>query len=251
MDDSDAAGAVPAKPAARTAAEMATSAARPYASAQPRAVWAVAFLLAVAVASVILLLGTIVQIGQLNQVLAGTEVPTRNLERSDLLLQLGAIGYSVAFVASMVAFSMWFHRTYRNLPALGAKNLLTKPGWAVGSFFIPILNLFRPYQAAREIVVYSDPEYAGDRLASSLGAPALLKWWWGAWIIGNVVSRMGDRVTDLAEEAESLIIARVITGMAEIVLLSAGIMAIVIIRRATADQDARNSCMTKADITAP
>src|SRR5664279_2860174 len=52
----------------------------------------------------------------------------------------------IGYVAGSVCFSMWFHRAYRNLPTLVNGQLLTTPGWAVGSFFIPFLNLFRPYQ---------------------------------------------------------------------------------------------------------
>ncbi len=51
-------------------------------------------------------------------------------------------------IASAVFFLMWFHRVYRNLPALGAAGLKYTPGWAVGFWFIPFLNFVRPAQAA-------------------------------------------------------------------------------------------------------
>lgn len=41
----------------------------------------------------------------------------------------------------------WIYVAHKNLPALGAENLRFRPGLAVGSFFIPIYNLWGPFQA--------------------------------------------------------------------------------------------------------
>jgi Domain of unknown function (DUF4328) len=38
----------------------------------------------------------------------------------------------IGFVLTGIVFLMWIHRAYSNLPALGARNLETSPGWAVG-----------------------------------------------------------------------------------------------------------------------
>jgi hypothetical protein len=210
-----------------------------YASARHRATWTVAGLTAVALSLLFVIIANIVQVVQLNQAIAGNPPTRAELERSDRFLQYGGIGYALAFLISAVSYSMWFHRAYRNLPALGAKNLLTKPGWAVGCWFIPILNLFRPFQAAREIVVYSNPGYAGDKLASDVGAPDLLKLWWATWIIGNVLARVAMKVTESAEDASALVAARSIHALDDIILLSAAILAIFIVRRATRDQEER------------
>lgn len=48
----------------------------------------------------------------------------------------------------VITFLMWFHRAVRWGHALGAP-ISDTPGFAVGSFFIPILNLFTPYNIAR------------------------------------------------------------------------------------------------------
>ena len=60
-------------------------------------------------------------------------------------------------LATSVAFLMWIHRAYRNLPALRGTPLKCSPRWAVGYYFIPILNFFRPYQVMKEIWRESDP----------------------------------------------------------------------------------------------
>src|SRR5262249_39937269 len=44
------------------------------------------------------------------------------------------------FVITAIAFLIWFHRAHRNAAHLGAKGLTFTPAWAVGWFFIPIMN---------------------------------------------------------------------------------------------------------------
>jgi len=60
-------------------------------------------------------------------------------------------------VAIPVAFLMWIHRAYRNLPALGATRLDYTPAWAVGWFFVPFISMIRPYYVTAEIWRLSGP----------------------------------------------------------------------------------------------
>jgi len=47
-------------------------------------------------------------------------------------------------IALYVAFIMWFYRAYSNLPRLGVTGgLRFGPGWAIGAWFVPFLNLVR------------------------------------------------------------------------------------------------------------
>ena len=55
------------------------------------------------------------------------------------------------FLACAIVFSMWFHRAHKNLKAGGLNDLQYTPGWAVGGFFVPFLNLVRPFQLINEV----------------------------------------------------------------------------------------------------
>ena len=107
-----------------------------------------------------------------------------------------AVVQLVMILVTGVVFLAWFRRAYRNLPALGASQLRTKPGWAIGSWFVPLLNLVRPKQMADDIWRASDP-----------AAPPQLTWvwheqpvdlivhlWWGAWLIGGFLSQLFIRL---------------------------------------------------------
>jgi len=61
-------------------------------------------------------------------------------------------------IALYVAFIMWFYRAYSNLPRLGVTGgLRFGPGWAIGAWFVPFLNLVRPKAIANDIWKGSDP----------------------------------------------------------------------------------------------
>ena len=101
---------------------------------------------------------------------------------------LGPLGtINLAFTALL--FLVWFYRVHKNLAALGCRADAT-PRWAVGCFFVPILNLTEPYKAMKEAWVLSDaPAIPSEPLAGhGLGdvqAPRRVTWWWTAWLLCN------------------------------------------------------------------
>jgi len=76
-------------------------------------------------------------------------------------------------VVTAIAFVVWFHRAYEAVDlAVGSAHDVTQAAWA---FFVPIMNLFRPYQIATEIWRKS-----GDGTG---GHSALIIAWWGLWVV--------------------------------------------------------------------
>jgi hypothetical protein len=59
--------------------------------------------------------------------------------------RLGVIE-QLLYLATIVAFLMWVHRAYLNLARAGAPGLRFTPGWAVGYWFVPVLNIVRSKQ---------------------------------------------------------------------------------------------------------
>ena len=149
------------------------------------------------------------------------------------------LAHLLAYVVSVVFWCMWVHRTYRNLPALGAARLRWTPGWAVGFWFIPVVNLFRPYQVMSETWRASDPPYGAPTDWQALSAPALLAWWWAMHLLymlaGGVTLYVGIRSEDFGV---LLALARIELGiMALDVALR--LVEIQIVKRFTARQERR------------
>ena len=125
--------------------------------------------------------------------------------------------YFLVFVATAIVFLKWIYRANLNCRGFGATDMRFTPGWSIGYYFIPFLNLVRPYQAMKEIwKVSTNPLNWKDQAAS-----ALLGWWWALWltsgIFGQLSFRMSMKVTSPSslEAATAMAIA---SGLADIPL---------------------------------
>lgn len=108
-------------------------------------------------------------------------------------------------------FIVWVRRLYRNLPALGV-NQRFKPGWAVGAWFVPFLNLWRPKQIVDEI-------WKASSATRSAEVSPLLHWWWGLWIAGGVLGQIvfRDRNVSSLDDARNLALGIAASDVAELV----------------------------------
>ena len=104
-----------------------------------------------------------------------------------------------AALAKIVVFAMWIYRANFNARALGAQDLEFSPGWAVGYFFVPILCLWKPYQAIKEIWRASK---APESWVWVKAGPAL-PWWWCfailSFILGNLSGRLALQAKEINE----------------------------------------------------
>jgi hypothetical protein len=99
-----------------------------------------------------------------------------------------------AHLGTIVAWCFWKHRAHSNLPALGAVNLQFTPRSAVYFYFLPIFQLFRPYQAMREIRHASAPR-AGpvvDCRPQCVGVDPLVIVWWLTYLVACFARRAAD-----------------------------------------------------------
>ncbi len=112
---------------------------------------------------------------------------------------IGVLSLVIRLV-TVVGFGMWIVRANRNVRALGARSLPIKPGWAVGYFFVPILGLFRPYQAMRDLTKASRNPQKWRNAPASL----ILPFWWTFWLISNFVNQISLRITLAAKDVPSL-----------------------------------------------
>ncbi|MHA7819457.1 MAG: DUF4328 domain-containing protein [Erythrobacter sp.] len=89
----------------------------------------------------------------------------------------GLIGY-LAFVPSVVIVMIWVYRAHSNLHRAGLSGLNYTPSWATFSFLVPVMNLFVPFRAMRELANRSagEPEELAEADNQDVFA------WWGCWI---------------------------------------------------------------------
>ena len=140
-----------------------------------------------------------------------------------------------------VLFIAWFHRAYRNLESLGAERRHGS-GWAIGYWFIPILNLFRPVQMAGELWRGSEPRL-GERRPSS---PAVVWAWWVLSLVALGFSRIAYSQTVSAKTLDALESADHVWVAAEVVAVVATVLAMVVVTRITDRQERRARAIGRA-----
>lgn len=120
------------------------------------------------------------------------------LEESKLIFEI--IDYStliISFILTLICaifFIMWFRRAYYNLSQL-VLNVSYSDGWAAGVWFVPIVNLFRPYQMMKELYEKTESLFIkrNIKFESDFKSNSVLIWWifWiASYITENIIYRL-------------------------------------------------------------
>ena len=123
-----------------------------------------------------------------------------NASFESLVTSVSQMLYGLILIIAFIFYLIWVRRAYRNLHSLQIKPTEFSSGWAIGSYFVPILNLFRPYRMMREIWFGSQPilsEENSYELESHLGlsSTGFLQLWWAAFLINGFVSNISFRLS--------------------------------------------------------
>lgn len=95
-----------------------------------------------------------------------------------LFLAMLSISFANAllYLAGLILFFLFLYRAHGNARALGASQLKYSAGWTIASFFIPLVNLYVPYEAVRDIYRFSLADDRDER-SPPRGTP-IVSWWW-------------------------------------------------------------------------
>jgi hypothetical protein len=185
------------------------------------------------------------------RLLANVPVADAELNSNDQRQMALGIAHFVIFIASAIVFVVWFYRVHANLEPLGAHGLKYTPGWAAGSFFVPILNLFRPVQIAQEIWRNSDPDAVESGRVHMEASPnsVLIGFWWAAWIVCNLLSNVALRMpVNSPVTLQSATQMQMVSGAASMVAASLALIMIWNIdARQTARADAIQAALNRGD----
>lgn len=114
-----------------------------------------------------------------------------SLAALDQWQMLGMIGFVTIplYFITVIIFCFWTYRAAANAHAL-RPGLPTSPGWAVGWYFVPFANLFKPLNSMKDIWRVSFRRESGK-----LAPPdSILGIWWAFWILtcitGNIAFRL-------------------------------------------------------------
>lgn len=153
-------------------------------------------------------------------------------EASDLRQRFIGIAQLLTFLVGGVLVLRWIHRANTNARELGAAGMEFTAAWSVGWYFIPFANLWKPFQAMREIwQASSNPGNWKNQ-----PVPGLLGWWWTAWLISGLLGNYMFRLSLKAKEIDELLNVNVITQCVDIAGLLASLLLLSVVSRIHAMQ---------------
>lgn len=150
------------------------------------------------------------------------------LQGLNVNLTNAGIGLGLVTIAIIVFWCIWTNLSTRNAWLFGIADHSIRrgtgevtPGWAVGSHFIPILNLWKPVEAVN---------FVRNKLGSGKPSGMLLAAWWGFWIMGILASQVarlyGREVSAFQNLEQQLRINSVLAGVIILAGISATLVAI-------------------------
>lgn len=139
----------------------------------------------------------------LNKFLLGVNVPEEVSAMNDAREVLVTVVYFALRLVTGILFIMWFRRAYYNLHQLSS-NLAFSEGWAAGSWFVPVLNFFRPFQIMQELYVKTKEMLEKQKMNFNYNSKIL--WvWWALWIVSNILGQLVFRFSTHLETLEDVI----------------------------------------------
>jgi hypothetical protein len=145
------------------------------------------------------------------------------------------------YLVTAVLFIRWFHRAYANLPAIGVEGLGHGVAWAIGAWFVPIISLVWPKQMANEIWQGSDPLLEPDegRQWRSGKVPLVIGMWWLAFIASSLLVGVGWELWGDAKTYSDIKVAAAIEVTGNAIAVLSGVLAYLVVDRASERQQAR------------
>lgn len=145
--------------------------------------------------SLVSIYSTILQIDLLKSVSGGEVVSEEMASSNDTREGVVALLYFSAIIGTIVSFILWFRRSYYNLHQK-TSYLRFSEGMAAGAWFIPFVNLVRPFQIFRDLFNKTVELYEErDITYPQPLAKAVMGIWWTLWVVSNILSNIASRMT--------------------------------------------------------
>ena len=140
---------------------------------------------------------------------------------------------------SAVLFLVWFYHSEKHLKTMGVSYLNYSPTWAVGGFFVPLLNLVRPYQVMAE--VWAGSRYASTpeerRAWSETPFWSFVGAWWVLFWLMRVLGSWANSMLTSAYSIGELIDAMWVVTAADFIVIPAAAVTLALVRRITRLQE--------------
>ena len=141
----------------------------------------------------------------------------------------------VLFIATAVVMFKWIYRSNHNARQLGAQGMRFTPGWAVGWFFVPVMQLWKPFQVVKE--VFQASQNPADPKA--VGTGRLLPFWWGVLVLDKFVGGAAHYWLDVPRTRETTQFNDLVLGGFQVTEMVFAVTTLVLVSRVYRAQSLR------------
>jgi hypothetical protein len=132
---------------------------------------------------------SIADLNMLDRIESGELVGDDEIDAHDARIAAAGLVQAVAYVVCGIVFIRWLRAAYRNLDRVAPGIRRYGHGWAIGAWFVPFLNFWRPKQIVNDV-------WRGSGIPTDYGRPPLLLLaWWLSWVAGLILGRFALRAT--------------------------------------------------------
>ena len=155
-----------------------------------RTQWLLCFLGANFLVAIALLICYIMQYELIWRVMDNLVVSESEAKGIPTILQMMKVFNFFLFYTTAIFFLLWFRRAYHNMLQVGAYLSYKTDGWAIGVWFMPILNLYKPYSLMKELFAEAESYLHEKQKGMVLFADSrtLIILWWCLWIASRIIA---------------------------------------------------------------
>lgn len=182
------------------------------------------------VVQIISMISAVMQFKLLNSASNGGQISYIAATANDMREKVIAIAYLIVYIIYGISFIMWFRRAYFNLH-LKVDHLSFSEGWAAGCWFVPFINLYRPYQIMKELyektrsfLMNRDETVQIDLNITIVGI------WWVLFIINAFIGQFVFRFSQNVVTLSDIKVITIISILNDVISLVLSIITIKIIK---------------------
>ncbi|MFE5814722.1 DUF4328 domain-containing protein [Streptomyces sp. NPDC056479] len=113
--------------------------------------------------------------------------PQQDLDAAASLYETAGRYQVIVYLPAAIVFVVWFFRMRRNTGLMAPDRFRNGPGWAIGAWLIPLVNLWMPYRVALDMWGAATPLPAeGERYRARIWPVNL---WWGLFVFSVLFNR--------------------------------------------------------------
>jgi hypothetical protein len=142
---------------------------------------------------ILLIASNLMQYKLLVDIQSGVFISNEEANANDLRQSIIVIISGLIILFNSIVFIFWFRRAYYNLHQLKLPYLRYSEGWAAGAWFVPMLNLIRPFQIMKEIWVETQMQIipVEERYKTTVSTNIIIVWW-----IGSIIAIFFHQIAD-------------------------------------------------------